>query len=62
LYRFLELENDPINRRMAYQNLSVCYLALERFDEALAALDEAQRTQPVDSDVIYSRGVTFACA
>ena len=63
LHRFLELEDIPINRQMAYQNLSACYLALERFDEALAALDEAQHTQqPIDPDIIYNRGVTCACA
>jgi len=63
LHRFLELDDIPINRQMAYQNLSACYLALEQFDEALAALDEAQRMQqPVDPDIIYNRGVTCACA
>ena len=62
LRRFLELNKNPDNRQMAYQNLSACYLALERFDEALAALDEVQRTPPVDPDVIYSRGVTCACS
>ena len=62
LYRFLELVDNPTDRQMAYQNLGACYLASERFDEALAALDEAQRRQPVDPEVIYSRGVTCACA
>jgi tetratricopeptide (TPR) repeat protein len=47
---------------MAYQNLGTCYLALERLGEALAVLDEAQRMQPVDPEVIYSLGVVCACA
>ena len=38
LRRFLELDKNPDNRQMAYQNLSACYLTLERFDEALGAL------------------------
>jgi tetratricopeptide (TPR) repeat protein len=62
LQRFLELVDNPTNRQIAYQNLGACYLALERFDEALAALDKAQLKQPVDPDVIYNRGVTCACA
>ena len=62
LRRFLELDHDPTNRRMAYYNLSSCYLASERFDEALAALDEVQQMQPIDPEVTYSRGVTYACA
>lgn len=62
LRRFLELVENASDRRMAYQNLGACYLALERFDEALAALDEAERLQPDDPDTLYSRGVTCACA
>ena len=40
LQRFLEMANKPEDRRLAFQNLSACYLAMERYDEALAALDE----------------------
>jgi len=35
---------------------------LDRFDEALAAVDEIQRTQPDDPETIYNRGVICACA
>lgn len=62
LRRFLELADGPGERQAAYQNLSSCYLALERHDEALAALDEVQQIQPIAPDTVYSRGVTCACA
>jgi len=62
LRRFLELEHDPSNRWLAYFNISSCYLALERFDEARDALEEVQHIQPVDPEITYSRGVTYACA
>jgi len=62
LQRFLEMENIPGNRRAAYQNLSACYLALERFDEALVELEKVKRLAPDDPDVVHSRGVVYACA
>jgi len=46
LQRFMGLNDNPADRQMAYQNLGACYLALERFDEALAALDEVRRIRP----------------
>lgn len=62
LQRFLEMTNKPEDRRLAYQNLSACYLALERYDEALGALAEVERYAPDDPDTIHSRGVIYACA
>jgi tetratricopeptide (TPR) repeat protein len=62
LQRFMGLNDNPADRQMAYQNLGACYLALERFDEALAALDEVRRIRPDDPEAIYSRGVVCACA
>lgn len=62
LQRFLELVNQPDDRGTAYQNLAACYLALERFDEALAMLDEAERYSPDVAEAVHSRGVTLACA
>jgi len=62
LQRFLEMENRPANRQTAYQNLTACYLALERFDEALAALEKVERLAPDDPDFVHSRGVIYACA
>jgi tetratricopeptide (TPR) repeat protein len=63
LQRFLKVANIlPKDRRTAYQNLGACYLALERHDEALAALDEVERYDPDDPETVYSRGVTLACA
>ena len=62
LQRFLEMADNPKDRRRAYQNLSACHLALERYDEALAALDEAERRAPDDPDITHSRGVIYACA
>jgi len=62
LQRFLEMTSKPDERRMAYQNLGACYLALERYDEALATLDEVEHYVPDDPDTVHSRGVTYACA
>lgn len=62
LQRFLEMVSKPEDRRTAYQNLGACYLALERYDEALAALDEAERYIPDDPDTVRNRGVVYACA
>ena len=62
LQRFLEMVSKPKDCHLAYQNLSACYLALERYDEALAALDEAGRYAPDDPDTLHSRGVVYACA
>jgi len=62
LQRFLEMVSKPEDRWLAYQNLGACYLALERYDEALAALDEAERYIPDDPDTVHGRGVVYACA
>ena len=62
LHRFMKLNNNPTDWQMAYQNLGACYLALERLDEALAALGEVRRMRPDDPEAIYSRGVVCACA
>jgi tetratricopeptide (TPR) repeat protein len=62
LRRYVELAARPEDRRMAFRNLSACYLALERYDEALAELDEAARGVADDPDIVQSRGVIYACA
>lgn len=62
LQRFLELEDRQGNRLGAYRNLSACYLALERFDDALSALDQIERLVPGEPDTIHDRGVIYACA
>jgi tetratricopeptide (TPR) repeat protein len=62
LLRFLEMATESQDRRWAHQNLGACYLALEQYDNALAALDEAERYAPGDPDIVHSRGVTSACA
>lgn len=62
LQRFLEMAGKPEDRRTACYNLGACYLALERYDETLATLDEAERHVPDDPDTIYSRAVVYACA
>ena len=62
LQRFLEIESRPENRLGAYLNLSACYLDAERFDEALAALDQVDHLSPNDPDTLHSRGVVYACA
>jgi len=64
--RFLEMTGDdqshPENRRMVDQNLSACYLELERYDESLAALDDTHRYTPDTPDIFHARGVILACA
>ena len=62
LRRFLEMVEEAEDRRQALQNLGACYLALEQYDDALTALDEAERYAPQDPDILHSRGVTYACA
>jgi len=64
--RFLEMKGDDQShsqdRAMVYQNLSACFLELERYDESLAALDEVQRYSPDTPDASHARGVILACA
>lgn len=62
LRRFLEMVEKPEDRRQAFQNVGACYLALEQYDDALTALDEAESYAPEDPDLLHSRGVTYACA
>jgi tetratricopeptide (TPR) repeat protein len=62
LQHFLEMDNTPENQRTAYQNLATCYLTLECYDRALAALDEAEDYAPDDPDTIHGRAGTYACA
>ncbi len=50
LRHFLELADKPEDRRTAYMNLGACYLALERYDDALAMLDEVERYIPDDPE------------
>ncbi len=62
LRRFLVLTSRPEDRRMASMNLAACFLALERYDEALAACDEIERGAPDDPEIVYNRGVVCGCA
>jgi len=62
LQRFLEMAHKPKDRRTAYFNLGACYLALERYDEALATLDEIDQYAPDDPEAVHSRAVVYACA
>jgi len=62
LERFADLVTEPENKVIGYTNLSACYLALERYDEALAALDRAQALQPDEPEMLFNRGVTCATA
>jgi tetratricopeptide (TPR) repeat protein len=62
LQHFLSLNVTPEDRVQALGNIGACYLAMERYDEALATLDELQRLAPEDQDFAHSRAVTLACA
>jgi tetratricopeptide (TPR) repeat protein len=55
-----ELTPDALS--VTYQNLNVCYVELERFDEAITMQEAIQRSAPSAPDTFYSAGVTFACA
>jgi tetratricopeptide (TPR) repeat protein len=60
--QFLDVSADAQNRAIAYTNLSACYMGLERYDEALAKLAEAERYRIDDPDALHSRGIIYACA
>ena len=62
LQRMLAIVEQPKERPGIYQNLAVCYRALERSDEALAALDEAERLAPGQPDIVFARSVILASA
>jgi tetratricopeptide (TPR) repeat protein len=62
LERFVAVVSEARDRHMGYRNLAACYLALERYDDALAALDQANRLGPEDANLVHSRGVILACA
>ena len=62
LERFLDLVPEVSDRQRAYRNVAACALALERYDDALATLDQAGRLGPEDANMIHSRGVILACA
>lgn len=62
LKSFLDLSDTPAERPLAYFNLSACYLALGQYDDALTALDEAERYTPDDPEIVHSRAVIYACA
>ena len=54
--RFLKMDAKPQDRPTAYYNLGACYLALERYDDALATLDKVERYAPDDPEAMHSRG------
>jgi tetratricopeptide (TPR) repeat protein len=60
--RFVDVVSKAAGRHMGYRNLAACHLALERYDDALAALDQAGRLGPEDANMVHSRGVILACA
>ena len=60
--RFLEMAHKVDDIQIARFNLGACYLALERYDEALAALDEIEQHTPSDPETVHSRAVVYACA
>jgi tetratricopeptide (TPR) repeat protein len=62
LQQFMEVDAVVENRPIIYTNLSACYVGLERYDEALAMLAEAERTMPDSADILYKRGIIYACA
>jgi tetratricopeptide (TPR) repeat protein len=62
LMRFLDRAPEALDRQRGYRNLAACYLAMERSEDALAALDRASQMGPKDPDLAHSRAVILACA
>jgi tetratricopeptide (TPR) repeat protein len=60
--RFVAVVSESSDRYLGYRNLAACHLAMERYDDALAALDQASRLEPDDANMVHSRGVILACA
>jgi tetratricopeptide (TPR) repeat protein len=60
--RFVAVVSEVRDRHLGYRNLAACHLALERYDDALAALDQASCLAPDDANMVHSRGVILACA
>jgi tetratricopeptide (TPR) repeat protein len=59
--RVLETINRPEGQQSVYQNQSVCYRALERFDDALAVLDKAEQVAPAPLDLLINRMIALSC-
>ena len=60
--RFLELVESGADRQVAFQNLTVCHLALADYAQALAVLDQAEEEWGVASDRIHLRAIVYGCA
>ncbi len=60
--RMLDVTPDAENRRNTCLNISACYRALERFDEALAVLDQAEQWTPNDPHLGFGRATVLASA
>ncbi len=59
--KLLDLDINVDFRASIYLNLCVCYLELERFDDALAALGEIERLTPESPMTQLNRSVVYAC-
>jgi tetratricopeptide (TPR) repeat protein len=55
--RFLKL--NPENAWTGYLRLGSCRMELQQFDQAVAALQEAQKAQPLDIKVNYSLAMAY---
>ena len=60
--RMLDVTPDAENRRNTCLNISACYRALERFDEAQAVLDQAEQWTPNHPDIGFARATVLASA
>ncbi len=60
--QFLTVDTQDQNRSITHLNLSACYTGLERYDEALEMLEEAERCAPNKPETLHSRGIVYACA
>lgn len=58
----LTLTEDVENRRNTCLNIVACYRALERFDEALVVLDQANQWTPNHPDIVFARSLILASA
>ena len=60
LNRALQVDTDATNHGAVYQNLSICYTELARYEQALEALQQAETVGGDPTAVVYQRGLVYA--
>ena len=60
LRQFIRQEQEPANLVDAYQNLSICYQELERYEQGLEALQSAEKLGADPADIAHQRSILYA--